>query len=283
MNNFIKRAITGIIFVAVIVGSILWSPYSFALLFGIITILACREFYNLMNEHQQAGVNGIVNCIGAIILFFTVFFYQIRMVSINIILVYLIYLIFLFISGLYMKRDNVLKSWAYALFGQVYIALPFSLLSVISISQVSIFGIEITQRPEYSPFILLALFVFIWVNDTGAYLVGSQIGKHRLFERISPKKSWEGFFGGVIFAMIAGFLFSFILTDYNAIECIGMGFIVSIFATWGDLTESLIKRTIGVTDSGTIIQGHGGILDRFDSILLAAPAYLIYLTFLELF
>jgi phosphatidate cytidylyltransferase len=133
---------------------------------------------------------------------------------------------------------------------------------------------------EFQPYILLALFITIWVNDTGAYLVGITLGKHRLFERISPKKSWEGFFGGAIFALISGYVFSLLITEINLIEWLIFSEIVVVFGTFGDLIESLIKRTVHVKDSGNLIPGHGGLLDRFDSLLLAAPAIFIYLSIL---
>ena len=277
------RALSGIVFVALIVASIWFGPLSFAILFTLITIISTFEFYTLINQYQEQNISRILNCTGAGILFISSYLYKTNTYDSNIFLIYVLYLIVLFISGLYTKHENPLQSWAYTIMGQIYIALPFSLLNFISFSEVSIFGIEITKNVEYSPLLLLALFVFIWLNDTGAYLVGSQIGKNRLFERISPKKSWEGFFGGIAFAMLAGFGFSFLQNDYNTMQCIGMGMIVSIFATWGDLTESLLKRTLGVKDSGNMIPGHGGFLDRFDSVLLAAPAYLIYLKIIGLF
>mgnify|MGYP003461984886 FL=1 len=133
---------------------------------------------------------------------------------------------------------------------------------------------------------LLAIFIFIWLNDTGAYCVGTLIGKHRLFERISPKKSWEGFWGGLILCVISGIAIATWLNSYfNGPQLYGwivLAAIVSIFSTWGDLCESLIKRSIGVKDSGKILPGHGGILDRIDSLLLVSPTALLFFTILEL-
>ena len=203
------RALSGAVFVALIVFCIWFGPLSFGILFLIITVLATSEFYSLINNYQGLNVSRILNCIGAGILFGSTYLYQNNIYGEKVFLLYILYLIVLFVSGLYTKHENPLKSWAYTLMGQIYIALPFSLLNFIAISEVSIFGIEITTRIEYSPLLLLALFVFIWINDTGAYLVGSRIGKNRLFERISPKKSWEGFWGGIAFAMLAGYGFSF--------------------------------------------------------------------------
>jgi len=127
---------------------------------------------------------------------------------------------------------------------------------------------------------LLAVFVTIWVNDTGAYLFGITFGKHRLFERVSPKKSWEGFFGGALSALALGYVFSLIIPEISLVECLLFSEIIVIFGTFGDLIESLMKRTVEVKDSGNAIPGHGGLLDRFDSMLLAAPVIFIYLSFL---
>jgi len=154
------------------------------------------------------------------------------------------------------------KSLWYSVFAYFYIILPLACLVFIH---------------WLNPLYALALFAFVWVNDTFAYLVGSAIGKRKLFERISPKKTWEGFFGGLIFAVFAGFLFSHLTADNNLIKWLGLAVVVVIFGTMGDLFESYIKRNLNVKDSGTILPGHGGLLDRLDSILFAAPAALLYL------
>jgi len=127
---------------------------------------------------------------------------------------------------------------------------------------------------------LMAVFVTIWVNDTGAYVFGVTLGKHRMFERVSPKKSWEGFIGGGLTALLSGYVFSLIVPEISLIQWLIFSEIVVIFGTFGDLLESLMKRTIHVKDSGDVIPGHGGLLDRFDSMLLVAPAIFIYLSFL---
>ena len=172
------------------------------------------------------------------------------------------------VSELYRKKTNPLHNWAYFIMGQVFIAMPFSLLPFIA------------YISGYQPLVLLAVFATIWVNDTGAYLVGVTLGKHRLFERISPKKSWEGFFGGAVVALLSGYVFSLLIPEISLIQWFLFSEIIVVFGTYGDLIESLLKRTVNVKDSGTIIPGHGGILDRFDSMLLAAPVIFIYLSFL---
>ncbi len=274
MSNLITRSITGVIFVVVLVGSILWSPYSFIGVFALLTGFLLTEFYQLMNRHQGVKINILINTAGGTGLFLMTALYNLGIADQRIFLAYLAYLLYMFISELYRKKPDPIKGWAYSVLGQAYIALPFSLLPLIGFS-------DFDGIPVYTPIPLLALFVFIWMNDTGAYLVGSRIGKRRLFERISPKKSWEGFYGGIAFSLIAGFLFSLFSHEMNAIQWMAMALIVSVFSTWGDLSESLMKRTIGVKDSGNMLPGHGGFLDRFDSVLLACPAVVIYLELLN--
>ena len=127
------------------------------------------------------------------------------------------------------------------------------------------------------PYFALAIFVFVWVNDTGAYLVGSMLGKRRLFERISPKKSWEGFYGGLAFVLITSQIFAWFMPATNWYTWLGLAGTIVVFGTWGDLIESLMKRTLGVKDSGHVLPGHGGMLDRFDSVMMAIPAAYIYI------
>jgi phosphatidate cytidylyltransferase len=134
-----------------------------------------------------------------------------------------------------------------------------------------------TVQSEFISLPALALFIFVWLNDSGAYLIGSVMGRHRLFERISPKKSWEGFWGGFILVLASSQIFAFYFPSISWFNWLGMAAVIVVFATWGDLTESLMKRMLGVKDSGNLLPGHGGMLDRFDSILMALPALYIYL------
>ncbi|MFI3240396.1 MAG: phosphatidate cytidylyltransferase, partial [Bacteroidales bacterium] len=180
-------------------------------------------------------------------------------------------IIFRLVAQLYVTTENPIDSLAKSFLGQVYIALPMASMNILF--------------NYYGSHILLALFIFIWVNDTGAFCVGSLIGKNRLFERISPKKSWEGFFGGFIAVLAVSAIISLYFNNYftglTLTEWLILGGISSIFATWGDLNESLIKRTVNVKDSGKILPGHGGMLDRIDSLLLVVPATLIILIIIK--
>lgn len=176
------------------------------------------------------------------------------------------------ITELYLKKKNPIGNWAYSMLSQLYVALPFALLNVLAFH-----NSPETSSVTYNPILPLSIFVFIWLSDTGAYCVGSLIGKHRLFERISPKKSWEGSIGGGIFSIASSFAFAHFFPFMQTGEWAGLAIVVVIFGTWGDLTESLMKRQLGIKDSGNILPGHGGMLDRFDSALMAIPAAVVYL------
>lgn len=274
MKDIITRTLTGIVFVAVVLGAICLYRLPFLIVFSLITVFTLWEFYGLTGHYENARIKRLVNTVGGIYLFISSYAYANEVASAMIYLPYLLFIIGVFVAELYDKNSNPLNNWAFTFFGQVYVAGSFSLLNFIT----AIPGTpgQIVHTPIYA----VAVFVLIWLNDTGAYLVGSSFGRHRLFERISPKKSWEGFFGGFIIALIASQVFAYFVPGASRIEWIGLSATVVIFGTWGDLTESLIKRTLGLKDSGKILPGHGGMLDRFDSVMMAIPATYI---FIELF
>lgn len=266
MKDLTQRAITGVLFVVVVVASIFFSEYSFGALFLLLTGLALIEFHNLIANKLDVQLEIWVAVVAAVVLFVCMFVFAAGWVDYRVFSLYFIVLCAVFILELYRKKENPVMNWAMFTLGQVYIALPFSLLNIIAYIQ-----------GEYNPIFLLAFFVLIWIYDSGAYLIGVAFGKHRLFERISPKKSWEGFFGGLVFALGASIVFAQIETFLNLYQWLGFAVIIVIFGTFGDLSESLFKRTIDVKDSGTIFPGHGGILDRFDSILFATIVISVYL------
>lgn len=270
MKNFIQRAITGIIFVAVLIGCIIGSPFSFGILFAIISGMATYEFCNLVNKLEDVDINRNICTLGSVFLFFCFFYYGINPTDTGIFIPYLILLVYLMISELYLKKSNPIHNWAYSMLSQVYVGLPFALLNVLAFQSI--------EATSYYQFILpLSILIFIWINDTGAYCTGMLFGKHRLFERISPKKSWEGSIGGAVFCIAAAFALAHWVPVMNTMEWIGIALTVVIFGTWGDLTESLMKRHLGIKDSGNILPGHGGMLDRFDSAIMAIPATVVYL------
>lgn len=278
MKNFIQRAITGLIFVAVLIGCIVGGPLSFGLLFCLISALATAEFCNLMNQQEGVKINRNICVLGSAALFLCFFYYGMNPAETGIFIPYLIIIIYLMISELYLKKEHPLNSWAYAMFSQVYIGLPFALLNVLAFQSI---GTE--SMSQYLFILPLSIFIFNWVNDTGAYCTGMLLGKHPLFKRISPKKSWEGSIGGATFCIVASVALAHFFPILTTATWIGLALTIVVFGTWGDLTESLMKRQLGIKDSGNILPGHGGILDRFDSSIMAIPAAVVYLYFTSLF
>lgn len=276
MKNFIVRTITAVFFVAAIVTCFLRAE-AMILLFALVTGLTVWEFTGLVNDRDNVTVNRMICTVAGVYFFFAMAGYNSGIVSAGVFIPYLITLIYLMVAELYLKQEDPVHDWAYTMLSQLYIALPFSLLSVLAFRSV---GSDIV----YTWHVPLSVFVFLWINDTGAYLCGSLLGKHKLFPRISPGKSWEGSIGGGILVIAIAVLVWYLTEQYNmndlqlsAIEWAGLGLTVVIFGTWGDLIESLFKRTLGIKDSGNILPGHGGMLDRFDSSLLAIPAAVVYL------
>ena len=278
MKNFIQRAITGLIFVVTLIGCIVGSYLSFGVLFCIISAMATAEFCHLMNQQKGVKINRNICVLGSVALFLSFFYYGINPVQTGIFIPYLIIIIYLMVSELYLKKENPLNNWAYAMLSQVYIALPFSLLNVLAFQ-----SDETISTTSYQYIFPLSIFAYNWINDTGAYCTGMLFGKHPLFKRISPKKSWEGSIGGAVFCIAASFAFAHFFPFMSIGEWIGLALTIVVFGTWGDLSESLMKRQLGIKDSGTILPGHGGILDRFDSAILAIPAAVVYLYISSLF
>ncbi|MDE6249133.1 MAG: phosphatidate cytidylyltransferase [Paramuribaculum sp.] len=279
LTGLIKRSATGIVYVACIVCSLIffngWAFMSLCMLFCGLAII---ELQHLLPMHVSKGrglLRGLDLAAGLLCvalppinLLVAIFAGEWNLMlggGIALMCLLLLY-IARFVAQLYVHSSNSVTDMAGSMFGFMYIAVPLTLLSMLY----SLYG---------SP-LVLAMFIMIWLNDTGAFCVGSLIGRRRLFERISPKKSWEGFWGGMLFCVASAFLIKYCFGDYSTgmgiWQLCGMGVVVSVFSTWGDLVESLIKRTIGVKDSGTLLPGHGGILDRIDSLLITAPAVFIY-------
>lgn len=281
-KNLITRSITGILYVAIMVTSFLQSV-NMIVVFALITGLATWEFTGLVNEYKHVNVNRLITTVAGVYFFLAVAGVNSGAIQTNAVFVpYLLTIIYLFISGLYTKSSDSVNDWAYTMLSQMYIALPLSTINVIAFRQAA-------DGMNYYYYLLpLSIFIFLWTNDTGAYCTGSLFGKHKLFPRISPAKSWEGSIGGGILVLIVASVIYFIesqgenLSGLNLIEWLGLGLVVIVFGTLGDLVESLLKRTLGIKDSGNILPGHGGILDRFDSSLMAIPASVVYLYTLTL-
>lgn len=285
MKNLIIRAITGAVFVAIMVVGISFRPDVMILLFAAITGLTIWEFTGLVNQSENVAVNRFISTAAGIYFFLSVAGYCSGLTPSAAFVPYLLTVVYLLVSELYLKQTNPINNWAYTMLSQMYIALPFSMINVLA------FRSTPDGNVTFEWLLPLSLFIFLWTNDTGAYCSGSLLGRHKLFPRISPGKSWEGSIGGAVFVMIAAAIIYFLnvgqtdglVAGMPLWQWLGLGLVVVVFGTWGDLVESLFKRTLGIKDSGNILPGHGGMLDRFDSSLMAIPAAVVYLYTLQLF
>ena len=275
-KNLVTRTVAGVVLVAVIIAATVWSPYSFGLLFMLISLLATQELLKLLTKRTTflGGVSAL--------LFLAIYAEHASMFSERmIVIVWVVYgmsLLTAMIGQLWNTKTDPLEAWMHTAYSQIYVALPFALINMIAFF-----------RGQFTPVLVLSMLVFIWANDSFAYLTGSLFGRHRLFERVSPKKSWEGFIGGNLFALVAAYVMSIVdqplsnlLVGHNGAslelwQWLVFAQIVVVFGTFGDLVESLLKRRLGVKDSGVAIPGHGGWLDRFDSLIFAAPVVACYL------
>lgn len=286
MKNLITRTVTGIVFIVAVVWCIMASPVSLWALSAVITGVALFEFYRIIFDGKLSAAAYAAHIAAGIYVTSALWAcafkpFGTENAAVPAMLPYLAYVCIVFISGLYSRSQSPFTDNARFLAGHIYIAVPGGLLGHIAAYP------GMAAAVSYSPYVLLAFFIMIWIYDTGAYVTGSTMGKHRLFPRISPKKSWEGVFGGMVFALAAsaGIFFWFASIGYRTLtlgQWLGLALTVTVAATFGDLTESLLKRNHGVKDSGNILPGHGGMMDRFDSIFIAAPAAFIYLTLLEM-
>ena len=265
MNNFVLRSITGTIFVAVIVSSIVFSPLFFVGLFFCISLLGLHEFYMLLQSGGKtpqlkwglmsggllfAGLAAVAN----------------DWMNSKYLLALLPLGAVVFIFELYRNKPDPFENIALTLLGIVYIALPFGFLNFFFLSELN-----------HPYIILLGYFAILWINDTFAYLFGMTFGKHRLFERISPKKSWEGSIGGGLTSIFAAGLIASFENSLLLVHWLAIAIIIVISGSLGDLVESMLKRSLNCKDSGTILPGHGGILDRFDAVLISAPLIFVYI------
>ena len=296
MSNLIQRTLSGAVYVAVVVAAILVHPIAFAAIFAVVSTLAVREFHVITGDERYTRVFGMLL---NLLLFAGVGVWQFcnRIVATNyvyetsfaqiIAFAYMVVLLIALVCELaHYQSAKPAAHWGNLLAGQVMVALPFATMLIVL---------------SYSKWLLLALFVLLWTNDTGAYCVGSltakrKNGNHKMSPHVSPKKSWEGLFGGAAFVLLAAWL----LAHCGWFDCIdgwqyalcpsakfwvalGFGLLATVAGTLGDLMESLLKRSYGIKDSGRFLPGHGGVLDRFDSLLLATPVIALFLTFVRMF
>lgn len=272
VGNFIKRTFFGAIFAIILVTGIVIHPIAFFAIFLGITLLSVYEFLTLIKKNTCSPQ--ILSGLLSTGLLFTSCFVSVYFGSTLLFALFVLVTVLIPIIEMYRKKSNPFGNISYTLMGILYVAVPFSLLNFL----VFPFGDH-----EFHWKILMALFILIWANDSGAYIVGVNFGKHRLFERISPKKSWEGSIGGAVVTLAISWVISLYSNDLNLIQWLIIGTIVIIFGSFGDLVESLLKRSLKIKDSGNIIPGHGGLLDRFDAILLVSPMVFVFLQVIKEF
>jgi phosphatidate cytidylyltransferase len=262
VSNFFKRTLTGTIFVIVVLGSVLGGKYTFGALFFIVNILGLSEFYSLL-EKNGIRVQKFSGIFLGSFLFAIIFQQSAGSPPIGFLFLLPVVLFFIFANELFLNRPNPFSSIAYTLLGIIYISLSLSMFSIIPFYMTGLEG--------YDSSILVGYFVILWTNDTAAYLVGSRFGKNRLMERISPKKSWEGVIGGIICGLIAAYILSNYYHQFSLLQWLLIAIVIMVTGIIGDLVESMFKRNIQVKDTGHILPGHGGILDRFDALIFSAP------------
>lgn len=277
MSDIGQRFVTGVFFTLTLLLCIYFGKYSFTLLFLVITALGLKEFCALL----RGGGYDISTATGVVVgsLFYLVCtLYLHKMIS-QMALILIIPLIFsVFIVELFRKSETPIINIAIVLTGVLYFAFPMVLLSYLAYPPAGYEGFELFH---YNPNVILGFFILLWTSDSFAYVFGVKFGKHRLFERISPKKSWEGSFGGALMCYFGAYLMSIFFIELSLMQWIVTASIIIVFGTLGDLVQSMFKRSMKVKDTGNILPGHGGILDRFDGVLLSVPFVMIYLQFLK--
>lgn len=265
-NSLLQRIITGGIFVAIIIAALLYNGYASFVVFGIAMYMTLMEFLQMSASKTISTVHINVLKVMVMAIYAATYFYAVGTLSISPFYLMVPFFLVLAILELYNKEGDTFHNISTAVMSLIYIVLPFSLVNIM-----------INMDGEFNGLILLIIFFLVWINDSFAYLFGVSLGKHRLWERISPKKSWEGFIGGGLMTIIISALaVRFYFPDLS-LEIMGLAIIVVVFGTFGDLFESQLKRQFGVKDSGTALPGHGGFLDRFDSFLFIIPVAIIYL------
>jgi phosphatidate cytidylyltransferase len=278
MNELLKRLLTGILFVTVMIGGVIWNEYSFMLLFSTLTILSINEYYNIISDKLNASEDWktlykFMNTIFGVIIFAIVFLVSSGKIPLIFLTLIAVFPLTWFIVEMYHESDTPFTNVSYNSMALFYIAVPFASTSFLVFKK---------GGDEYEFKFLMAILFFAWANDSWAYLIGKFLGKHKLFPRISPKKTWEGFFGGATAALAFAFLVNWLfvqlsLPDIGIVHYLSLSAITIVMSTYGDLTESMIKRNLNIKDSGQALPGHGGFLDRFDGLIFSIPACSMYI------
>jgi phosphatidate cytidylyltransferase len=268
LNELLKRSLTGFIFVAIMLSGLIIHPYTFAIVFAVLLFLTLSEFYK-MSEKIEFRPQKTAGFFSGIFLFLIFFLVANKIIPGQFIFLSLLIPFFIFLPELFGNSQSSFRNSLSTLFGVFYVAVPFSLLNFIIVPG--------TGNTGFYPWILVGVFLIIWMYDSMAYAFGSLLGKHKISEKISPGKSWEGLIGGSVFAVIMGILNAVLFHELSMLNWIVIALLAVFFGTCGDFFESKLKRETGVKDSGNIMPGHGGMLDRFDSLLFAAPVIFVWL------
>lgn len=262
LSNLQQRVIAAIIAVPGLLFCVLYSDYTFLVLFLVIGALAQLEFYKLVGSISDNLPLTFYGTFCGMVMHVLAFFIEKGDLAYQYYYILSPLLTFVFFIKLYKSKDEKpFKNIAYTFLGIIYVALPFTLFTVLAF----------IKNDTYDPNIVLGCLFLLWSSDSGAYFAGTKFGKTKLFERVSPKKSWEGSIGGLITAMVVATIISKYYTNYSAFQWYAIGVIIVVAGTYGDLVESLFKRSINIKDSADTIPGHGGFLDRFDGLLLSIP------------
>jgi phosphatidate cytidylyltransferase len=274
LNTFFRRTLTGAWIVIFILGGFWLHPISFFLT-GLVLVIGTQYEYYLMIKNNDVKPQMLAGIITGITVYTLSTLIAWGAVSKKLFLVLIPMMLIMMVFELYRKQDKPFDSLAHTFFPVLYTVIPFSIFPFAAFSRTGLNSLLPHENIIFSPGIIIGFFILLWANDSGAYLTGMAFGSHKLMERISPKKTWEGFIGGLIIASIAAWFLSDWLGVVNKIHWVVISIIVSVAGTYGDLIESMLKRSTGVKDSGTIMPGHGGFLDRFDSTIVSFP--LVYL------
>ncbi|OIN55960.1 phosphatidate cytidylyltransferase [Arsenicibacter rosenii] len=269
LSNLQQRIVAAIAGIFLILGAIMYADWSFVLLFCAISALTQIEFYRLLGLDGNQPLTFYGTVVGCFICLLT-FFIEKEFIPHDTYFLICPVASMVFLIKLYKKKDmKPFTNIGFTFLGIIYVAVPFALLNVLAL-----------RGGSYHPKIILGCLLLLWASDIGAYFAGTKFGRRKLFERVSPKKSWEGSLGGAAMAAIIAFILTIYAPDLKPWQWYCVGGIIVVTGTYGDLVESLFKRSIAIKDSGSSIPGHGGFLDRFDGLLLAAP---FIITFLKLF
>jgi phosphatidate cytidylyltransferase len=269
--------LTGAYIVIFILGGFWLHPYSF-IITGLLLLTGTQYEYYLMVRNTGVRLQMVTGMLSGIAVYLLSTLIAAGILPFIWFLALIPLIAVMLAAELYRKLDKPFDSLAHTFFGILYTAIPFSMFPFAAFSRDGLNSLLPHQGIMFSPGIIIGFFLLIWANDTGAYLTGATLGRHKLFERISPKKTWEGFFGGLIIAAAVAWLLSGWLGIVNSLQWVVIALIVTIAGTFGDLVESMLKRSTGVKDSGTILPGHGGFLDRFDSAIVAFPLVYLFIT-----